>query len=177
MPLPLVVSAIPAALLWKGVNFTVKQSLIKRLLLGFPLGIALSFLITLLISLSVGDGSYYPCVPELAQQMGTELNAVVLQTVLSGIMGSAFAAASLIWQAERLSLAAQTALYLAVISIATFPIAYFAYWMPHTAGGILLYIGLFLLIFLGVWLLQYYIWRVRLRRMNRQIQSPEGPNT
>ena len=154
-----------------------KKSLLKRLLLGFPLGIALSFLITLLISLSVGDGNFYPCVPELVQQMGNELNAVVLQTILSGVMGAAFAAASLIWQTERLSLAAQTALYLAVISISTFPIAYFAYWMPHTTGGVLLYIGLFLLIFLGIWLLQFFIWRTRVSRMNQQIHAPESPNS
>ena len=74
-----------------------KKQIIKRGLVGFPVGIAIGFVITLMISAFIGDGYYYPVTPELIGSTGNELNAVILQTVLCGIMGSGFAMASVIW--------------------------------------------------------------------------------
>ena len=39
--------------------------MIQRGLLGFPLGIAIGFVITVIISMCIGDGSFYPVTPEL----------------------------------------------------------------------------------------------------------------
>ena len=59
-----------------------KKKLIQRGLLGIPLGIAIGFVITVVISCWIGDGSFYPVQPKLMETMGSELNAVILQTVL-----------------------------------------------------------------------------------------------
>ena len=45
-----------------------KKELIKRCLLGAPLGLAISTVITILISLIVGDGRYYAVVPQLVRR-------------------------------------------------------------------------------------------------------------
>ena len=58
-----------------------KRKIIKRGFLGFPLGIAIGYVITVIISVCVGDGSFYPVTAELIDTMGNELNAVVFQTV------------------------------------------------------------------------------------------------
>ncbi len=42
-----------------------KKKMIQRGLLGFPLGIAIGFVITVIISMCIGDGSFYPVTPEL----------------------------------------------------------------------------------------------------------------
>lgn len=65
-----------------------KKKMLKRGLLGLPLGIAIGHIITLIISAGFGDGGYYPVTPELIDAMGGALNAVILQTVLCGIMGA-----------------------------------------------------------------------------------------
>ena len=59
-----------------------KKQIIKRGIFGFPVGIAIGFVITLIISACVGDGTFYPVTPELIDTMGSEMNAVILQTVL-----------------------------------------------------------------------------------------------
>ena len=59
-----------------------KKKMIQRGLLGFPLGIAIGFVITVIISMCIGDGSFYPVTPELIDTMKNELNAVILQTIL-----------------------------------------------------------------------------------------------
>ena len=58
-----------------------KKQLINRGLLGFPLGIAIGFVITVMISMTKGDGVFYPVTPELIETMGNELNAVILQKI------------------------------------------------------------------------------------------------
>ena len=68
------------------------------------LGVTLSLLITILISLTVGDGRFYAVVPELVADCGGELNAVILQTALSMLYGAAWAGAALIWKQEQWSL-------------------------------------------------------------------------
>ena len=67
-----------------------KKTLIQLGLLGFPLGIAIGYVITLVISIGIGDNCYYPVSQELINTAGTELNAVLLQTLLCGIVGSLF---------------------------------------------------------------------------------------
>ena len=143
-----------------------KKQIIKRGLVGFPVGIAIGFVITLMISAFIGDGYYYPVTPELIGSTGNELNAVILQTVLCGIMGSGFAMASVIWELDSWSLAKQSGIYFLIACIIMFPIAYITNWMKHSFSGILSYVGIFVVIFVVVWLAQYLSWRHKIKKMN-----------
>lgn len=147
------------------------KKLILQGLLGFPLGIAIGFVITILISICVGDGTFYSVTPELMETMGNELNAVILQTVLCGVMGSGFAMASVIWEMDSWSLAKQSGIYFSVACIIMLPIAYVTNWMKHSVGGVFAYIGVFVVIFLIVWLIQYFAWKRRIRKMNDCIKK------
>ena len=148
-----------------------KKKLIQRGLLGIPLGIAIGFVITIIISGCIGDGSFYPVQPRLMETMGSELNAVILQTVLCAVMGAGFAMASVIWEIDSWSLARQSGIYFAVACGVMFPIAYIAQWMPHSIGGIVSYVGIFVAIFIAVWIAQYLVWKRKIQKMNDEIQS------
>ena len=143
-----------------------KKQIIKRGLLGFPVGIAIGFVITLIISACIGDGFYYSVTPELIGSMGNELNAVILQTVLCGIMGSGFAMASVIWELDSWSLAKQSGIYFLIACIIMLPIAYIANWMKHSIAGVLSYVCIFIVIFVVVWITQYLSWKRKIKRMN-----------
>jgi hypothetical protein len=146
-----------------------KKELLKRLLLGAPLGLAISTMITIAISLIVGDGQYYAVVPSLARDMGSEINAMLLQAGLSMVYGAAWAGASVIWDAEKWSILKMTLVHLVVTSLATFPIAYFARWMPHSTTGILIYVGIFIAIYAAIWLSQYAAMKKRIQAMNEKL--------
>ena len=152
-----------------------KKKLVMRGLFGAPVGIAIGFVITLIISVCYGDGSFYPVTPELIDAMGNELNAVILQTVLCATMGAGFGAASVIWEMDSWSLARQTGIYFAIACALMFPIAYFAGWMPHSVGGILSYVGIFAAIFVLTWLVQYFMWKRNVRKMNDGIKDRNSP--
>lgn len=151
-----------------------KKQIIKRGLFGFPVGIAIGFVITIIISVCVRDGNFYPVTPELIETMGNEVNAVILQTVLCGIMGTGFAMASVIWELESWSLAKQSGIYFLIACIIMLPIAYIANWMEHSIGGFLSYVGIFVAIFIAVWLAQYLSWKRKIKKTNELVNKEDG---
>ena len=150
-----------------------KKKIIMRGLFGLPTGIAIGFVITLIISVCIGNGSFYPVTPELIDATGNELNAVILQTVLCAIMGAGFAAASIIWELDSWSLAKQSGIYFMIISVIMLPIAYITNWMKHTALGVLSYVAIFVAIFVVVWLSQYLLWKRKIKQMNTLVSKDQ----
>lgn len=146
-----------------------KKQIIKRSLWGFPLGITLGYLITILISLGWANGYYVPCVPELILATGNEINAVILQTLLSGIIGTGFAASSVIWDIDNWSTVKQTGIYFSIISIIMLPIAYLTYWMEHSVRGFLIYFGIFVFIFAISWITMYVVGKNNVKKMNAKL--------
>lgn len=147
------------------------KKVIKRCLLGAPLGIAISTVITVFISIFIADGSYYPVMPELAKDFGGELNAVILQAVFSMLYGAAFAGASAVWEAENLSLLQQTAIHFAVCSISTLPIAYFMRWTERSLAGVAVYFAIFCAIYVAIWVIQYFAVKSKLKKMNDKLKG------
>lgn len=148
-----------------------KKQLIYRGLSGFPIGIAIGFIITIFISLCMGDGLYYPAALELIESRGNELNAVIFQSVLCGIMGSIFAMSSIIWEIEDWSLAKQSGIYFIIIAVVLLPISYYANWMEHTIAGFLSYTCLFVVIFAVIWLIQYLRWKRTVKKISDHVKK------
>lgn len=146
-----------------------KKTIVCRSLLGLPMGIAISYSITVMISALLADGNYYPVVPELAAKTTSELDAVLIQLLCSAVYGAVFGGASVIWEAESWSLLRMTLTHLTVISISSLPIAWFLEWMPHTALGVVIYFAIFYGIYAIVWLSQYSVMKKRVRQMNAQL--------
>ena len=148
-----------------------KKELLFRLFIGFLGGVVLSYFITIAISLIIGDGNYYPCVPGLTERFGNEVTAVVIQTILSAILGAGFAGCSLIWEKDEWSLLKQTGIYFSIASVLMMTVAYVCEWMEHSVKGVLSYFGIFFAIFVVVWIVQYLIWKVRVSKIKESIQK------
>ena len=137
-----------------------KKELLFRLFIGFLGGVVLSYFITI-----------YPCVPGLTERFGNEVTAVVIQTVLSAILGAGFAGCSLIWEKDEWSLLKQTGIYFSIASVLMMTVAYVCEWMEHSVKGVLSYFGIFLGIFIVVWLVRYMIWKVRISKIKEGLQN------
>lgn len=148
-----------------------KKKALLRGLLGFPLGIAIGYIITILISLFYGQGYYLPCVPSLAESAGSELGAVLLQAVLCGLLGSCFASCSIIWELDSWSILKQTGVHFLITAFVMLPIAYINKWMEHSIGGFLLYLAVFIIIFALIWLIQYIFWKNKIKEINQLLNK------
>lgn len=111
------------------------------------------------------------CAPELAEALGNEIRAVILQALLCGLLGAGFAASSVIWEMESWSLVRQTGVYFLIISLIMLPIAYASYWMEHSVAGLLSYFGVFVLIFAVIWGVQFAIGKRNVKKMNEKISE------
>lgn len=146
-----------------------KKTMLLRGLFGFPVGISIGYLITVCTSLIWGGGYYTPCVPELVSMMGNEIRAVLLQTLLCGLIGTGCAAGSVIWEVEHWSIAKQTGLYFLVISVIVMPISYLLHWMEHSMAGFLQYYGIFAAIFAVIWITEFLIGKRNVDKMNQNL--------
>lgn len=151
-----------------------KKKIVLRGILGFPIGIAIGYLITIFISLVWANGYYSPCTPELISAMGDEISAVVFQALLCGLLGTGFAASSVIWEIENWGIIKQTEIYFILVSAIMLPIAYFTYWMEHSIVGIFSYFGIFVLIFAFIWIVQFLIGTHNVRKMNENLHNIKG---
>lgn len=143
-----------------------KKELLSRSFLGLLLGIVMSYLITIGISVTIGDGNFYPCVPSLIDRFGNEITAVIIQTILSAILGAGFAVASVIWEKDDWSLLKQTGIYFAIVTILMMTTAYICEWMEHSVKGVLTYFGIFFGIFVVIWVIRYIFWKIRISKIN-----------
>ena len=94
-----------------------KKEIIKRGLLGIPVGITIGYLMTIINSLIFGNGNYCPVTPELVAGMGNEINAVMLQSLLYAVIGFSFASSSVVWNMDSWSMLKQTALYFIINAV------------------------------------------------------------
>lgn len=148
-----------------------KKKAILRGLLGFPVGIAIGHIISVLSSLIFGNGAFDPCSPDLISYAGNEINAVILQTILCGVVGVSFSASSVVWEAEGWSMAKQTGVYFLVNTLVMLPTAYLLNWMEHSVGGFFYYFGIFTLYFSIIWAIQYFAWRIAVKKMNEKLRK------
>ena len=148
-----------------------RKKIIERTVPGFFIGIAIGQIICVLISLMNGTGEFIICTPEFTEQVGNEAMAGAIQTLLCGIMGSGFAAASVIWEMDSISIAAQTGICFGIYAVVMLPIAYFTNWMEHSAEGVLSYIGIFAATFVAVWVGQYFAWKNKIKAINAKLDN------
>lgn len=148
-----------------------KKKLILRGALGFPIGITIGYFITIFFSLIWAEGYYSPCVPELVTTMGNEIKAVMMQALFSGLLGVGFGASGVIWEIEHWSIVKQTGIYFLIVSFIMMPIAYLLYWMEHSVAGFLSYFGIFALIFVLVWVIEFSIGKQDVKKLNDKLDK------
>ena len=152
------------------------KKIVSRVLYSFPIGISCSVGISLLLSLIFGEGKYYPFAASLVFFTGSEVKAMLLQTMLSGILGSVFGGMSFIWEIERWSILKQTAVYFLSVSIPMMGISYLLYWMEHSLSGFLLYFLIFVMVFFVVWLFNLAMYWIKIRKMNQNLNVEKKGN-
>ena len=136
-----------------------KKRFWKMAALGFLLGVAVNSLISALAA----GGS--PVAPELLERIGSLRWAMLLEFVLVGVCGAACMAGTVLYDAERLPLAAATALHCAICVGLFIPMALFLGWCS-SAAEVLIMAGCQLFVFFLIWLILYIRYRKEIRQLN-----------
>lgn len=155
-----------------------KKKIIFRSLLGAPVGVTISLIITIIFSLSMGHGEYFPAPHELIDWCGgNATTAVIVQFIGSLAIGALMAASSVIWEIERISLTKQTLLHFAVVVVTFFPISYLLNWLPHNLYGALGFAAAFIGMYVIMWISIYFSIKAKIKKMNKQLQEMHPNDT
>lgn len=148
-----------------------KKKILLRSLLGAPVGVTISSIISIVISLCAGHGEYVAAPSDLIVWCGgNETVAVIVQAVCSMIIGALFSGASVVWEIENWSLTKQTLIHFAVF-ISFIPISYVLNWMPHDLIGALCYTASFIFTYVIIWVSTYFPIKAKIKKMNKQLRE------
>lgn len=154
----------------RGIHMTWKKAILRGFM-GAPIGVTISYAITIVTALAFGGGQFSPVVPAMAEAMGSEINAVTLQFGLTALMGFVFALASCIWEVEQWGILIQTLLHFCTIAPVTLFIAWVCHWADYTPGGLWGYFGIFAVIYTVIYIAVTLSARAKIRRANQKLSG------
>lgn len=149
-----------------------KKKILLRSLVGAPVGVTISLIITIIFSLCAGHGEYFPAPHELVDWCGgNATTAVIVQMLCSLFIGAVGGGSSVIWEIEKWSLLKQTLIHFAVIAVPFIGISYVMNWLPHYIYGALGYTGAFIAMYVIMWCSIYFSIKSKIKKLNKQLME------
>ena len=132
-----------------------KTTFIKRALLGIPLGISIGYIISIITSFIFAGGYYGAVHPELAGTFGSEINAVIIQAILWGLIGFAFSGFSVVWEKDDWSLVKQTVVAFFAYLLPVMISGYILKWFTPSILQVIIFVLIFIFNFAVIWIFFY----------------------
>lgn len=143
-----------------------KKALLRGFL-GMPLGVFISTTIGVIYSLAYGE---LMVIPPVGGDTNS-LKAYIVQYIVSMIIGFVFAFGSAIFEVDKWSIAKQTTIHFLLTSIVFFPCSIMARWISFNFISIIVYFFIFIIIYITIWFIQYFSWKKRIMRLNKELQN------
>lgn len=148
------------------------KKIIKRFISGSVLGISIGYLITLIISVIKGQGIYYGASPQLISVFGSEINAMIVQTLASMLIGGVYSSSSYIFDGTNYSITKQTILHFLITTPVYLIMGYLCcWWSLSSLIEIISFIGIYVVIYIIIWIVFYLYWKNKLSKLNEEIKK------
>ena len=147
-----------------------KRKIVKLMEIGFLIGAAAGNIIALLLFL-LGKGESRLTTPILTEEMGSDVGAFLVQTLLSGLLGAVSFAGMLFYERDDLSMLQAAVVHWLVILMTYFPIALFCGWISDDLREILLMAGILTGIYILIFLVMYLRYRKQTEDLNRELRD------
>ena len=147
----------------------IKKALIKRAIMGFIYGVFIGQTILILESLAMRDGNFYAVSNSLLELTGTKIAAVIIQYFLTGLIGTCFAATTVIFEMDNWSLLRQTITHFIITFIVMYIAGFLCGWFPHTLVSSLIWLGVFVVIYVIFWICFSTYYKKKIKKMNEAL--------
>ena len=149
---------------------------VKNAVIGFLIGMVTGNVIAILTGTSDTGGVTFASQKLLDISGGNGVVAMLLQTLFSGLYGAVCFAGMSLYEAERLSLAAATALHCALIVLLFIPISLLLGWVGSIVETIII-ASIQIAAFFMIWLILWAIYKKQVKELNEmQKQFSEEEN-
>ena len=146
------------------------KTALKRGVLSFLIGIGISQIVSIIISLGMGRGGYVGVLPEFRAHFPNETTAVIAQALAVGLLSAVFAASSVFFSIEKWSFPLQCAVHFLVTASVWIPVVCIV-WTPKSMPGLLIAPLNFLLAYAVTWGIQVAVNRRTARAINEKIRQ------
>ena len=150
-------------------NKELKKEAVKRAIMGFMYGVFIGQTILILESLMARDGNFYPVAASLVELAGTKIGAVIIQYFLTGIIGTTFAATTVLFEIDNWSLLKQTIIHFIITSIVMYIAGFLCGWFPHKLSSTLIWFGIFIVIYVIFWICFSSYYKNKVKKMNEAL--------
>ena len=133
------------------------KKVLKSCFVGSLLAIVVSHFIAILISLCIGDGTFYPSSLGFTKVCDTEVGAVFLQFITMAIFGAICGGVACIYQASSWSLLKRTVIHFIIVIPTSLVTALLAGWIPFYTSSIIIYLAIFILVYIIIWVVIYLV--------------------
>lgn len=147
-----------------------KQPSLKTYLgIGYLIGVVTMVVINVILSFLRGGEVMVNASAELVALLGNDLHAAILQYVIAGFLGMAWAGASAIFGIESWSLARRTVVHALIMFPVMLAVALGLRWIPVRLAAILSFLAIVAIIYVVMWLTQYLIIRKNVEDINQKL--------
>ena len=150
-------------------NKNMKKEVTKRAILGFIYGVFIGQTILIIESLFMRDGNFYAVSNSLLELAGTKIAAVIIQYFITGIIGTSFAATTVIFEMDNWSLLRQTILHFIIVSIVMYIAGFLCGWFPHTVVSTLIWFGVFVVVYVIFWICFSMYYKNKVKKINEAL--------
>ena len=147
------------------------KEILKRALLGIAISMAISQTITLIVSLCIHNGNYYPYYPILERKYGSPLWAMCVQTLVNIGYGLIFGLSTFIFEKDSWSLTRQTLTHFFLITSSYLLGGWISYWYPHTLSGFLFGFFEYVITYFIIWFCIYQNYKKQIQKINESIND------
>lgn len=145
------------------------KEIVKRGLLGFMIGVFIGQTILIINSLIAGNGIFYPVNRFLIDREGAQLSLVIIQYLLTGVIGATFASCSIIFQTDKWSLLKQTIIHFLITSSVMYICGFICHWFEHNVKSTVIWFAVFIIYYFLFWLGFTLYYRISIKRMNKKM--------
>ena len=144
------------------------NKVLNRIIGGFVIGVVIGQFVQVIIS--IGQDTYVPVMDHFLAWFTSTTVAVIVQTILTGMIGITFALSSLLFDIARWSLLKQYIVHFVITSLVWIPIVMLL-WIPKSSIGTVIMIISYFSSYVITWISQYFISKKDIQQINATIQA------
>ncbi|MBB1068892.1 DUF3021 domain-containing protein [Limosilactobacillus sp. RRLNB_1_1] len=138
---------------------------------GISVGELFGLVFSLFFSYLYNLKDYVPSAPTFTDHFSRPLNAVLVSVILWGMMGLVFNFGALIFNIEDWSILKRTIVNFIIYYCGFTPLAILAGWFPLNLINWLVFTGIFVMIYLIMWFINFYAVKQDLKKINRKLRQ------
>ncbi len=147
------------------------KEILKRGLLGMPIGVTIGAICNVIVSIYYNTGTYMSCSPFFEEKIGSNLGASVIQLIVTAIMGFVLSGSSVVWDIEKWSILKSTVVAYTISLLTGIIPAIYLRWTPLEFAPIFGFALVWTGIYFAIWIGNYLYYRKRVKCSNADLKK------